>query len=270
MDFISAGNLPVNALCSPRVLLSVRTNSNREDIKVKLRNKSSLGIFVLAALCVLPQAVVAGPPLICHAIDIGQAKSLPWSSNGWNLSGHESYDINRLVDDTMALLTPGTPVLVRMETLRRATLYAQKDPMVAKQLYMRMKARAVQASGKSQEDALAQFDYGYLVETFKEARWIPGRQNAESGNLSALVANVDGYSMIVKAIKLRGEDPQMEFAAALISLGGSNYPGHQEHLQEALEGASADPLLAKNLSTHFIGEKTETMAEMFKKRQAEN
>ncbi|HEV2350340.1 MAG TPA: hypothetical protein VG028_10900 [Terriglobia bacterium] len=236
---------------------------------MKLRNKAMLGVLVLVFLCALPQIVVAGPPLICHAIDIGQAKSLPWSSNGWNLSGQETYDISRLVDNTMALLTPTTPVLVRIETLRRATLYTQKDPMVAKQLFMRLRLRALTADGKSQEDALAQFDYGYLVETFKEARWIPGRQNSESGNLSALVASVDGYSMIVKAIKLRRGDPQMEFAAALITLGGSNYPGHQEHLQKALDGASADPLLAKNLSTHFIGQKTETIAEMFKKRQAE-
>jgi len=62
----------------------------------------------------------------------------------------------------------------------------------------------------------------------------------------------------------------MEFAAALITLGGSNYPGHQEHLQKALDGAKTNPLLARNLSNHFIGAQSATMAEMFKKRQAEN
>ena len=237
---------------------------------MKLKKQACLGLAVGAALCALPQISVAGPPLICHAIDIGQAKSLPWSGNGWNLTGKEHYDLKRLVDDTMALLAPATPVLVRMETLRRATLYAQQDPLVAKQLYMRLKSRALNATGRGPEDALAQFDYGYLVETFKQARWTPGRQKAEGGDLSALAANEDGYSTIEKAIKLRGDDPQMEFAAALITLGGSSYPGHQEHLQRALDGAQSDPLLARNLATHFIGEKTETMAEMFKKRQAEN
>lgn len=80
----------------------------------------------------------------------------------------------------------------------------------------------------------------------------------------------DGHALIEKAIKLRGKDPEMEFGAALITLGGSNYPGHQEHLQKALDGAKADPLLARNLSTHFIGAGGTTVAEMFKKRQAEN
>lgn len=240
---------------------------------MKLKNKISLGLAVLAALCALPQAVVAGPPLICHPIDIGQAKSLPWTSDSWNLSGKENYDVSRLVDDTLALLTPNTPALVRMETLRRATLYAQKDSMVAKQLFMRLKTRALTARGESPGDALAWFDYGYLVETYKQTGWMPGRQSAGAGNsatAAALVTRVDGYPWLEKAIKLRGEDPQMEFAAALITLGGSTYPGHQAHLQRALDGAKADPLLAKNLATHFIGEKSATMAEMFRKRQAEN
>jgi len=237
---------------------------------MKFRIHASLGLAVWAALIALPQISVAGPPLICHAFDIGQAKSLPWSGNKWNLTGNEHYDIFHLLDDTMALLAPGTPVLVRMETLRRATLYAQQDPLVAKQLYMRLRSRALNATGKGPEDALAQFDYGYLVETFKQARWTPGKKYAEGGDLSALVTNVDGYSTIENAIKLRGDDAQMEFAAALITLGGSSYPGHQEHLQRALDGAKTDPLLARNLATHFIGENTETMAEIFKKRQAEN
>lgn len=237
---------------------------------MKLRNKTSLGILGLAVLWAAPQIVLAGPPLICHAFDIGQAKTLPWSSTSWNLSGKENYDISHLVEDTATLLTPAMPVLVRMETLRRATLYAQTDPLLAKQLYMRLKTRALSANRKTPDDALAQFDFGYLVETYKQTKWMSGGRNTDGSNVSALAANEDGYATIERAIRLRGNDPQMEFAAALITLGGSSYPGHQEHLQRALDGAGADPLLARNLSTHFIGEKTETMAEMFKKRQAED
>ncbi len=237
---------------------------------MKRQNKIGTVFATLVALCALPQITLAGPPLICHAFDIGQAKSLPWSGNGWNLPSQNNYDLARLTDDTMAILIPGTPVLVRMETLRRATLYATLDPMMAKQLYMRIRSRALGADGKETGDALALFDYGYLVETFKQARWTPGRQNSENNNLAALAVNADGYSTVERAIKLRGDEPQMEFAAALITLGGSNYPGHQQHLQRALDGAKTDPLLARNLATHFIGEKTETMAEMFRKRQAEN
>ncbi len=61
-----------------------------------------------AALLIFAAPALAGPPLICHAIDIGTAQSLPWSSTGWNLTGHENYDVGRVVADTLALLVPET------------------------------------------------------------------------------------------------------------------------------------------------------------------
>jgi len=242
---------------------------------MKLNNKTRLAFAVLALLCASPQLALAGPPLICHAIDIGQAKTLPWTSDTWNLSGKETYDISRLVDDTMALLTPGTPALVRMETLRRATLYAQKDPLVAQQLLFKLRSRALESDAKGRPDALAWFDMGYLVESYHQANWLfkkaqEGKTGWTRGEKSNPATAIDGYALIEKAIKLRGEDPEMEFAAALITLGGSNYPGHQAHPQKALDGAKANPLLARNLSARFIGAQSAIMAEMFKQRQAEN
>src|SRR5258708_18032776 len=96
---------------------------------MKLRKISSVKYFagLAAALLFLAGTAIAGPPLICHAIDIGAAQSLSWTSSGWNLSGQETYDVSRFVPGTLALLAPGTPVLVRIETLPRATLYAQKQ-----------------------------------------------------------------------------------------------------------------------------------------------
>src|SRR5260370_3521092 len=94
-------------------------------------------VLVAAVLC-FASVAQAGPPLICHTIEIGQAKSLPWISHNWNLSGGENYDTKNLVRDTLEILSPNTPVLVRMETLRRATLYAPKDPAAAKHLLTRL------------------------------------------------------------------------------------------------------------------------------------
>src|SRR2546427_1539531 len=51
----------------------------------------------LAAMLFYASVAQAGPPLICHAIEIGQAKSLPWISDSWNLSGGENYDTKNLV-----------------------------------------------------------------------------------------------------------------------------------------------------------------------------
>jgi hypothetical protein len=219
---------------------------------MKLRKLFSLKYF--AALTVaslfLAGTAIAGPPLICHAIDIGTANSLPWTSSGWNLSGQETYDVSRLVPDTLALLVPSTPVLARMETLRRATLYAQQRTAVAKELLFRLEAR----TRENPKDALAAFDFGYLVECYRQASWL--RQHTDwlkaSGDTTSanLVMKIDGYESVRKAIALRGSDPQMEFAAALMTTEGARSE-HDRHLQNAMAGAKADALLARNLASRF-------------------
>jgi hypothetical protein len=226
-------------------------------------------------LAVLRFAIVAqaGPPLICHTIEIGEARSLPWVSHSWNLSGGENYDTRNLVRDTLEILAPGTPVLVRMETLRRATLYARKDPVAAKELLARLHARATSAESSGHADALAWFDVGYLAETYKQ--WL-GQNLPHMTDGMRMDANpaagVDGYALVKKALALRstalhGDDPQMEFAAALITLSGPKEE-HRQHAQKAIAGAKTDSLLAQNLDTHFIGPKTETMSQLLAKNSA--
>lgn len=225
---------------------------------------------ILKSILLFADIALAGPPLICHTLEIGQAKSLPWISHSWNLGGSENYDTKNLVRDTLEILTPDTPVLVRMETLRRATLYARKDPVAAKELLARLHARATAAESAGHPDALAWFDAGYLAETYKQ--WI-GRNLPHMTDGMRMDANpaagVDGYGMVKKAIALRSaalraDDPQMEFAAALITLAGPREE-HAVHAQKAIAGAKTDVLLAKNLATHFIGPKDERVSEMLAK-----
>jgi hypothetical protein len=221
-------------------------------------------ILVAAVLC-FANVAIAGPPLICHTIEIGQAKSLPWISHNWNLSGGENYDTKNLVRDTLDILTPDTPVLVRMETLRRATLYARKDPLAAKELLARLHARATSAESSGHSDALAWFDVGYLAETYKQ--WI-GQNLPHMTDGMRLdrnpAAGVDGYALVKKALALRTSDPQMEFAAALITLSGPQEE-HRQHALKAIAGAKTDPLLAQNVATHFNGPQSQTMSEMLAK-----
>jgi len=215
-----------------------------------------------AALLIFAGVAQAGPPLICHAIEIGNALSLPWISHSWNLSGSENYDTKNLVRDTLEILGPDTPVLVRMETLRRATLYARKDPLAAKELLARLHARATAAESAGHPDALAWFDAGYLAETYKQ--WIGQKWMRVSTDEQNPAAGVDGYALVKKAIALRGADPQMQFAAALITLAGPA-DEHRQYAEKAIIGAKSDSLLAENLRAHFIGEKSQTMAEMLTK-----
>jgi hypothetical protein len=219
---------------------------------MKLQKRISLKYLapIAGALLMIAAPAFAGPPLICHSIDIGAAQSLPWSSSGWNLNGQESYNVGHLVLDTLALLEPSTPVLVRMETLRRATLYAQQRTPVAKELLLRLEAR----TQENPKDALAAFDFGYLVECYKQAGWL--RQHTDwlkaAGDTSSanLATRIDGYEWVRKAIALRGSDPEMEFAAALMTTEGARQE-HDRHVQNAMAGAKTDAMLARNLASRF-------------------
>jgi hypothetical protein len=223
---------------------------------------------ILKAILLFANSAMAGPPLICHAFEIGKAKSLPWISDSWNLSGSQNYDTKNLASDTLEILKPDTPVLVRMETLRRATLYARKDPLAAKELLARLHARATSAESAGHPDALAWFDAGYLVETYKQ--WLGANLPHMTDGMRMdpnPAAGVDGYALVKKAIALRGDDAQMEFAAALITVSGPREE-HAQHAQKALAGAKADSLLARNLATHFNGPKDQTVSEMLAKNSA--
>jgi hypothetical protein len=220
-------------------------------------NRSSIHYFVpalLLALLFTASSAVAGPPLLCHSFDIGNAKSLPWISHDWNLTGKETYDINNLIADTVAILDNDSTVLVHMETLRRATLYSQMDPRAAKHLLIKLTVRSDAAAQDSSAAALALFDLGYFAESLNQFHWI----HKEAPNPAQ---GLDGYALVNKAILLRGNDPQMEFAAAIIAL---NTPAseHQDHAQKTIAGAKNDPLLARNLSARFRDAQSETMAEM--------
>ena len=211
----------------------------------------------IAGLFVTVTAALAGPLLICHAFDIGNAKSLPWVSRGWNLSGNENYDTSHLAGDTLAILDGSVKTtLLHMETLRRATLYARKDPKAARELLVKLTARAQASERSPHPDALVIFDAGYLAETYKQ--WLgEGAQNPANG--------MDGYSIVKKVLSLSGNDAEMEFAAALITLRGPD-GANQEHARRALAGAKSDELLARNLRTHFLGGESQTMAEMMSRK----
>jgi len=208
-----------------------------------------------ALLLLVATAVFAGPPLICHSFDIGSTKSLPWISHSWNLSGAETYDTSKLASDTLSILAADHTVIVHMETLRRATLYARKDPAAAKELFTKITMGTKSITQQSdQSRALTYFDTGYLVEAYKQ--WLGDSGNPATG--------LDGYALIKEAIQLRGNDPQMEFAAALVTLH-SPASEHQAHAQKAIAGAKNDPLLARNLASHFIGDQGPTITEMLTK-----
>lgn len=212
------------------------------------RTSRSLVTLVLAVAGLwIASPAFAGPPLLCHPFDIGSARSLPWSGQTAWFQGKEGYNVADLVRDTEALLTPATPVVVRMETLRRAAIYASRDRAVAGELLMRLSKRIDgQINGS---DALTYLDLAYVVGAFKEISGLDhatGEFAGRAAYLRPLVAHLDSYELVTKSLLLRPGDPSLEFAAALIAADG-NRAAYAEHARRARAGAHSDALLTRNI-----------------------
>jgi hypothetical protein len=208
--------------------------------------RSSLVVVFAAALAApaaLASPAFAGPPLLCHPFDIGSARSLPWGNgSGW-LQPAPDYDLSHLAADTTALLTEATPVVVRMETLRRAAIYASRDRAVAAQLVSRLTERT------RRSDAYAWLDAAYLTEALRQISALgqsgPFRDSAPQ--MRQIVSAIDGVAMMDKALLLSPDDPGLEFAAALIN-ADKNRAAYLEHAKRARAGAARDDLVARNLA----------------------
>lgn len=205
------------------------------------RRYSVLGSIVATSL-VLATPAFAGPPLLCFPFDTGGAKTLPMKGGDWKTID-ASYDVSHLTADTLALLTPSTPVVARMETIRRATIYASTRAQLAADLLSALQMRAA-VTGPAAASAV--FDFGYLVETYKQATFM----------FSAPVKGldgIDGYQFVLKASALQN-DPAMEFGAAVIAQGSADATRRVEyrgHLERAIAGAKADAALNASVMKHF-------------------
>ncbi len=203
-----------------------------------MRYQLSLALCLFIAV-LAPSVAEAGPPLLCFPMSIGDAASLPWGAGGWN-SPKVDYDRARLADDTVALLSSQPRTLVRMETLRRAVIYASLDETAAKKLFGALRARANLADKTA--DVRASFDLGYAVEAY--------RQTKHAISLARLVdPPEDGYALIRQALT-RGADPEMEYAAALVTSSRMFRSVSDEHLRAALAGAKKDSDLARTIAAH--------------------
>ena len=210
-------------------------------------------VVALGMVAVLAAAspAFAGPPLLCHPFEIGSARSLPWDgSNAW-WQGRQGYNLQNLVTDTEALLTPATPLIVRMETLRRAALYASLDAAAAARLLSAVTARAHAAESPGAAPAAtvnALFDAGYLTETYKQIAVLGGESQfrERARTIASVLGKADGRPMLNRALTLRPDDASLQFAAALVASTG-NRSAYQGHAEKARKGAAQDALLARNI-----------------------
>ena len=175
----------------------------------------------MAVLAVLALALRPSPPLLCNPFDIGSARSLPWDGTRAFWQGRADYRLENLVADTEALLTPSTPVIVRMETLRRAAIYASADGEVAKPALCearRTAASVAQARRTPRRPralrlrVLRPKTYRQIAELDRGMSEFRGRGPA----LRKAIGSGDGYALIKKTFGKPTTDPAVEFAAALM------------------------------------------------------
>ncbi len=207
-------------------------------------------LALLAVVAGSAPVASAGPPLICHPfVTDAAAPLLPWAPSGDWYAPARGYEIADVKADTLKLLSPDASLLARMENMRRAAIYADRDPVVAGALLGAVLARTKSPPADPQAAALAWFDAGYLVETYRQLDlvYLHGMREGK-GRVSLLpaeAARLDGYRLVQKALAIMPQaQPEMEFAASLMADNALA----AAHRTRAATGIAADPLLAANLS----------------------
>ncbi len=203
-------------------------------------------MIALTALTVLIAASIssfAGPPLICHEFKIDGAQSISWGSRAYDIPRGVSADA--LADETIAVLDSAPSVLVRMETIRRATLIAGRKTSRCNTLLTRVMARALDAEASGTNVADAWFDVGFLAQSMDQ-----NYSKATKG--MGMRDGIVGYAWTHRALELEPDNAQMHFAAALMTALHDDEL-RRAHMAKARAGSADDRLLAVNI-TRFSSE----------------
>lgn len=213
-----------------------------------MKNHVLCSVAAVVALSVYGACVIGGtrptligPPMICQSFDIGTAASLPVKENEV-----QSYDRTKLVSDTLALLNPKIPVIVRMETLRRACILGSFEPQVSKDLLLRLAARALDAEAAGKPDSLGWFDAGYFAASLSQ-------MSVQIGFVAGEANGCEGYLWLQRALAVGKPDAGMEFGAALAThpaMHKGTHEVYEKHLKRAASLAETDSVTEKNVLAH--------------------
>lgn len=209
-----------------------------------------LSLLVPLGLAVAPS--MFGPPLLCHEFAIDTARSLPWESG---MNPKADYDRSHLAADVDALLKSEEDLIVRLETLRRAALYAKSDRALAWELLGHAGLATLDQTSIGAKQANRWFDTGVLVACFDQL-------GLDLGYRAGVAEGFQGYGYLVKALDAARSEKSasiatIEFVAGIVShplmlRGGgkdADYERYQRHMDAAHAGARAGSLLARNMAT---------------------
>lgn len=226
--------------------------------------KTTLFSLGATAVALLPTGsapssrVALGPPLVCFPFDIGTARSLPWSAEGGAFDGDPKYSGESLVRDTIAILEESRDVLVHMETLRQACIYASRfdgrpvkgaaggskgrPSLTADRLIVKILDRSLRTLAKEPRSELAWLDAGYVLGASEKLGTSHGCEE---------------LTYLRNARDAAPADAAVQFALAAAILDSPEREGWQAEFRSALTRAPEGSLVRKNLlafGRHFLGE----------------
>lgn len=209
----------------------------------KRNSLAAFGIIFIVGFIVAIGSTFAGPPAICHPVEIGNAKSIPWGNGAFDQK--RGYSKSKVIDDTVKILNDSKSAMVHMETLRRATLYLDRSSELAATLQATLMARVLESETKNKGNALAWFDAGYLAQCYDQT-------GIDTGVICGKDRGVIGYSWIKKAIAINENDAELEFGAAMVTVL-AGIKEHDVHVSRIKKLADEDSLVMKNLQMHSKG-----------------
>ena len=196
--------------------------------------------FCILAVLLATSFAVAGPPTICHPVEIGDAECLPWGSKP--LQRSSGFRTSQLVAKTIKALDNSSSALVHMETLRRAALYSDRDKGLAARMIGALMARALDAEAAGGDKSLAWLDAGYLAQCYDQLGVHTGVRYGSS-------RGIVGYAWVLQSLELSPDDAELEFAAAMVTARGGG-PEHERHAARVRTLAGKDSLVSRNLEVH--------------------
>ncbi len=203
-------------------------------------------LALMASMMMLVSPALAGPPLLCFPYEIGKNKSLPWGKEAFQKD--KEYEAAKVVEDTLSLLKEEKSALVRMETIRRATLYIGEDAGRSAELVRKLMAVAEEAQKTEKPSAAAWFNAGFAAATLVQN----GRHIKE---VSLTRDGPVGYVEIKKALAITPDDAAMQFGAALVAFERDR-DAMKGHMQKALALVEPGSDLAKSMEgNHALGAK---------------
>jgi hypothetical protein len=209
------------------------------------------------------ESVWAGPPLLCRPIEIGNQVSLPWGDGTWSNNKIEMDD-DAFLARTLELLAPDVSALIRMETIRRATIHAAERPKTAASILAVLRGRVSKSTESGVVDPMALFDLGYLMASYEQMNIVTEHNTSGVDGRTRRSLDVpsepDPYVLVRKASDLAKNPPEIEFALALMTLHPER-ASHKTHLERAVDGAVEGSLLATNLVRDF-GSRGQTLTDL--------